>query len=84
MDSKAWLICEIEHKRTMLQGCFHQEFQVPKTEVRKNLIRLFGGFPLHKPYPYSLYRFSYLHFRHLKCLVMLYHVLCFYNLNNIK
>ena len=22
-------------------------------------------FPLHKPYPYSLYRFSYLHFRYL-------------------
>ena len=27
------------------------------------------GFPLHKPYPYCLYRFSYLHFRYLKCLV---------------
>ena len=35
----------------------HQEFQVPKMEVL-NLIRLFLGlgFPLHKPYPYSLYR----------------------------
>ena len=27
------------------------------------------GFPLHKPYPYSLHRFSYLHFRYLKSLV---------------
>ncbi len=29
------------------------------------------GFPFHKPYPYSLYRFSYLHFRYLKSLVIL-------------
>ena len=29
------------------------------------------GFPLHKPYPYSLYRWGFLHFRYLKCLVML-------------
>ena len=37
-----------------------------------NLIRLFGGagFPLHKPYPYSLHRDSSLHFRYLKCLLI--------------
>ena len=39
-----------------------------------NLIRLFWGwvfhgFPLHKPYPYSLYRWGFLHFRYLKSLV---------------
>ena len=36
---------------------YHQEFPVPKMEVL-NLIRLFWGgeTPLHKPYPYSLYR----------------------------
>ncbi len=28
------------------------------------------GFPLHKPYPYSLYRWGFLHFRYLKCLVI--------------
>ena len=28
------------------------------------------GFPLHRPYPYSLYRWGFLHFRHLKCLVI--------------
>ena len=40
-------------------SCIHQEFQVPKMEVL-NRIRLFWGLgsPLHKPYPYSLYRFS--------------------------
>ena len=27
------------------------------------------GFPLHRPYPYSLYRWGFLHFRYLKCLV---------------
>ncbi len=27
------------------------------------------GFPLHKPYPYSFYRWGFLHFRYLKCLV---------------
>ena len=30
---------------------------------------LMVGFPLHKPYPYSLYRWGFLHFRYLKCLV---------------
>ena len=37
----------------------HQEFQVPKVEGFLNLIAgYFGGGenPLHKPYPYSLYR----------------------------
>ena len=31
-----------------------------------------GGvsFPLHKPYPNSLYRWGFLHFRYLKCLVI--------------
>ena len=29
------------------------------------------GFPLHKPYPYSLCRWGFLHFRYLKCLVIL-------------
>ena len=28
------------------------------------------GFPLHKPYPYSLYCFLHLHSRYLKCLVI--------------
>ena len=28
------------------------------------------GFPLHKPYPYCLYRWGFLHFRYLKCLVI--------------
>ena len=27
------------------------------------------GIPLHKPYPYSLYGWGFLHFRYLKCLV---------------
>ena len=48
----------------------HQKFHVPKVEVL-NPIRLFLGvcFPLHRPYPYSLYRWGFLHFRYLKCLV---------------
>ena len=29
-----------------------------------------GGFPLHKPYPYSLHRSGFLHFRYLKFLVI--------------
>ncbi len=43
-------------------GCFvqlpHQGFQVPKMEESLTFIRLFlgMGIPLHKPYPYSLYR----------------------------
>ena len=43
---------------------------VPKMEVL-HLIKLFlgVGFPLHKPYPYCLYRWRFLHFRYLKCLV---------------
>ena len=50
----------------------HQEFQVPKTECF--LVTLFSailgmGFPLHKPYPYSLYSEDSSHFRYLKCLV---------------
>ena len=46
---------------------FHQEFQVPKMEGFLNLIRLFWGlgFPLHKLYPYSLYRWGFLHLRYL-------------------
>ena len=37
---------------------FHQEFQVPKMEESWTLCSaiLRVGFPLHKPYPYSLYR----------------------------
>ena len=49
---------------------FHQEFQVPKMEVL-NLIRLFCGWVF--PYislTYSLYRWGFLHFRYLKCLVI--------------
>ncbi len=33
------------------------------------------GFPLHKPYPYSLYRWGFLHLRYLKCLVTLIPIL---------
>ena len=46
----------------------NQTFQVPKMEVL-GLIRLFWGWVF--PYislTYCLYRFSYLHFRYLKCL----------------
>ena len=36
---------------------YHQEFQVPKMEVPKELyVRLFWGWVSLKPYPYSLYR----------------------------
>ena len=28
------------------------------------------GFPLYKPYPHSLYKWGFLHFRYLKCLVI--------------
>ena len=44
----------------------HQTFQVPKMEGFLNLhykAILMVGFPLHKPYPYSLYRWWFLHFR---------------------
>ena len=35
-------------------------------------VAIFGmGFPLHKPYPYSLDRWGFLHLRYLKCLVSL-------------
>ena len=52
----AYTIILLLHKKF----CIHQEFQVPKMEVL-NLIRLFlgMGFPLHKPYPYSLYRWGF-------------------------
>ena len=51
-----------------------QEFQVPKMEVL-NLIRPFWGWVF--PYislTYSLCRSGFLHFRYLKCLVILFHV----------
>ena len=36
------------------------------------------GFPLHKPYPYSLYRWGFLHFRYLKCsLTWMHPISCF-------
>ena len=45
-----------------------------KWRVSWTLQGYFGGwvFPLHKPYPYSLYRWGFLHFRYLKCLVTKY------------
>ena len=58
------MVCTVE-----LQ-CNHQELQVPKMEVL-NLIRPFWGMGF--PYislTYSLYRWGFLHFRYLKCLVM--------------
>ena len=58
------MVCTVE-----LQ-CNHQELQVPKMEVL-NLIRPFWGWVF--PYislTYSLYRWGFLHFRYLKCLVM--------------
>ena len=51
--------------------CCHQTFQVPKMEVL-SLVRLFWGWIF--PYislTYCLYRWGFLHFRYLKCLVML-------------
>ena len=48
----------------------HQAFQVPKMEVL-SLIRLFWGWVF--PYislTYCLYRWGFLHFRYLKCLVI--------------
>ena len=43
--------------RWMYIWMFHQEFHVPKQEVLKPYISaiLWVDFPLHKPYPYSLY-----------------------------
>ena len=58
-------------KRKMVKPTYHQEFQVPKMEVL-NLIRPFWGWVF--PYislTYSLYRWVFLHFRYLKCLVNL-------------
>ena len=49
----------IKHQTSNLMRYIHHKFQVPKMEGFLNLIRIsFGGvgFPLHKPYPYSLYR----------------------------
>ena len=45
-------------------------WSTPKMEVLY-LIRLFlgVGFPLHRPYPYSIYRWGFLHFRYLKFLM---------------
>ena len=64
---------------TMGTQC-HQEFQIPKMEVSwTNLIfGYFGGgkTPLHKPYPYSLYRWGFLHFGYLKFLVKLLFMFC--------
>ena len=37
------------------------------TETYKAVLRV--RFPLNKPYPYSLHRILYLHFRYLKCLL---------------
>ena len=64
----------METTRTnILTKYFHQEFQVPKMEVLNSYKAILGlVFPLHKPYPYSEHiGVSYLHFRHLKCLVKL-------------
>ena len=42
-------------------------FQVPKMEDSLNLVILgVGGNSLHKPYPYSLYRWEFFHFKYLK------------------
>ena len=52
---------------------FHQTFRWNlKWRVSWTLWAAILGvcFPLHKQYPYSLYRSGYLHFRYLKCLVI--------------
>ena len=47
----------------------HQEFELSEMEVL-HLKAIFGaGLPLHKPYPYGLYRWGFLYFRYLKLLV---------------
>ena len=61
---------------------FYRELCIPRWYITKNVRCLNGGtwtlkgyfrvlevgFPLHKPYTYSLYRWGFLHFRYLKCL----------------
>ena len=58
-------------KSTDFRRFYHQDFQVPKMEVL-NLIRLFWqwGFP-YISLTYSLYIGENLHFRYLKCSVIL-------------
>ena len=51
----------------LINNCIIKNFRNGGTEPYKAILGV--GFPLHKPYPYSLHRFSYLHFRYLKCLV---------------
>ena len=50
------LATDNEKRSSFVEVSNHQEFQVPKVQVL-NLKKLFWGvgFPLHKPYPYSLY-----------------------------
>ncbi len=49
--------------------CVHQPFHVPKMEVLYLYLISYKAvlgvrFPLHKPYPYSLHRWGFLHFRY--------------------
>ena len=68
----SWELLVGRYSTFMHQLAFcHQEFQVPKMEVL-NLVRLFWGWVF--PYislTYSFYIGEYLHFRYLKCLVIL-------------
>ena len=58
-------ICFISHEKRIpswtnqVNNTHHQEFQVPKSDSFPNL---YGGwgFPIHKRYPYSLYRWGFL------------------------
>ena len=52
----------------LLQSTITKSFRYLKMEVLNLISGHFGGGVfLKKPYPYSLYRFKYLHFRYLKC-----------------
>ena len=65
-------------------SCNHQEFQVPKMEDSERTFRLFWGVGLNIPYisrnTYSFYRWGFLHFRYLKCLVTQLCLSCFFHL----
>ena len=59
--------------KAWLEACFPGQtnlpFCTPLNTLGHNCLH-WVGFPLHMPYPYSLYRFEYLHFRYLKSLVI--------------
>ena len=68
-DHPLSLSCYIEKRQQQQTITKRSGTQNGGTVLSKAVLEV--GVPLHKPYPYSLHRWGFLHFRYLKCLVNL-------------